>query len=166
MARWRQVLRGMVRSRRGRSKVAARSLLPSFFSGSDAISRREGRPAQLRLCGVTVPVRGGGSRASIRFGAWRWGFDLGFRFGAWRHCGRRDSGFVGGGWQLTVDLAFVGDGLTRARFCLQYGMRDGVMRRGERRHHGGSHGSFGDPAGSTEGEEEIVCQVIAAKILD
>ncbi|KOM37425.1 hypothetical protein LR48_Vigan03g080700 [Vigna angularis] len=67
--------------------------------------------------------------------------------------------------RLAVDLAFVGDGPTRARFCLQYGMRAGVMRRGERRHHGGSHGSFGDPTGSTEGEEEIVCQAIVAKIL-
>ncbi|KOM31014.1 hypothetical protein LR48_Vigan01g056900 [Vigna angularis] len=38
---------------------------------------------------------------------------------------------------------------------MRYGMPAGVMRRGERRHHGGSHGSFGDPAGSTEGEEVL-----------
>ncbi|KOM37392.1 hypothetical protein LR48_Vigan03g077400 [Vigna angularis] len=48
---------------------------PGNVRGSDAVSRREWRPARLRLRDVTTLVRGGGSRA------------LKIQFGAWRHCG-------------------------------------------------------------------------------
>ncbi|XP_052728504.1 pathogenesis-related protein 5 [Vigna angularis] len=63
---------------------------------------------------------------------------------------------IGGGVPPVTLVEFkIGSSDNGNKDFYDYGMPAGVMRRGERRHHGGSHGSFGDPAGSTEGEEVL-----------